>query len=501
MPRAQRGAGSGRRFQIVRPPCSGSSAITRLVSKTKNGVDAGSPVQSTATVPPLVSPVTIGIAALLKAARRATRRSGLDGLLAAAAGATPTPDMNPVVNRGTASAKDANRYVSHLRDPVIPAPSRSITADSADDHRYPSGTPLNLFRVPRPYVDANRHVPARLGMPSRSRSSLSSSGALPSTRTTRRATCATRSPRSSRAAPRCPSRVSVQRNPARLRRARTRHRRFLRSPTAIARTTTQPAVGQPIGIIAIPKLGVDDVVVQGYGESQLQGGPGHYPSTSLPGQAGNAAIAGHRTTFAAPFYNLNQLDPGDPIFVLTSQGLFRYDVARSEIVSPTDSAVLDASTTPELTLTTCNPRYSASQRLVVIVFLDLATPSSGTHPTTTTSPPAKTTHPRARRLRVLSHSNGRRQRRRRPRRPGAPGNSVGCRDPGRRSRAASLLEAPPPPVQMGLLRDRRADPARSPLLLLRAREPGPSRKLLTSDSLRSPGTTVTRGIREGVSSR
>src|SRR5580698_7675771 len=81
--------------------------------------------------------------------------------------------------------------------------------------------------------------------------------------------------------------------------------------TAIARTTTQPAVGQPIGIIAIPKLGVDDVVVQGYGESQLQGGPGHYPSTSLPGQAGNAAIAGHRTTFAAPFYNLNQLDPGD----------------------------------------------------------------------------------------------------------------------------------------------------------------------------------------------
>jgi sortase A len=166
--------------------------------------------------------------------------------------------------------------------------------------------------------------------------------------------------------------------------------------SSIAPTTAQPAVGQPIGILAIPKLGVDDVVVQGYGESQLQGGPGHYPSTSLPGQAGNAAIAGHRTTFAAPFYNLNQLDPGDPIFVLTSQGLFRYNVVRSEVVTPTDSAVLDASTTPELTLTTCNPRYSASQRLVVVAFLDLAAKSSGsgthrTTPTTTSTPPPTTT--------------------------------------------------------------------------------------------------------------
>jgi sortase A len=147
--------------------------------------------------------------------------------------------------------------------------------------------------------------------------------------------------------------------------------------TNIAKTTAQPPVGQPIGILAIPKLGLDDVVVQGYGEAQLQGGPGHYPGTALPGQAGNAAIAGHRTTFAAPFYNLNQLVPGDPIFVLTSQGLFRYNVIGSHIVLPTDSAVLDSSTTPELTLTTCNPRYSASERLVVVAVLDLATAHSG----------------------------------------------------------------------------------------------------------------------------
>jgi sortase A len=151
--------------------------------------------------------------------------------------------------------------------------------------------------------------------------------------------------------------------------------------TSVAPTTAAPAVGQPIGLIAIPKLGLDDALVEGTGEAQLQGGPGHYQGTALPGQAGNAAIAGHRTTFAAPFYDLNELSKGDPIFVLTKQGLFRYDVSSSEIVSPNDNAVLDAATTPELTLTTCNPRYSASQRLVVVAFLDTTTkPGTSVHP-------------------------------------------------------------------------------------------------------------------------
>lgn len=153
--------------------------------------------------------------------------------------------------------------------------------------------------------------------------------------------------------------------------------------TSVAPTTAPPAVGKPIGLIAIPKLGLDDVVVEGTGEAQLQGGPGHYLGTSLPGQAGNAGIAGHRTTFAAPFYNLNELVVGDPIFVLTSQGLFRYNVTSSKIVSPSDDAVLASATSvPELTLTTCNPRYSASQRLVVFALLD------------TTKAAAKTGHSR-----------------------------------------------------------------------------------------------------------
>ncbi len=159
--------------------------------------------------------------------------------------------------------------------------------------------------------------------------------------------------------------------------------------TSVAPTTAPPAVGQPIGLIAIPKLGLDDALVEGTGESQLQGGPGHYQGTALPGQAGNSAIAGHRTTFAAPFYNLNELSPGDPIFVLTSQGLFRYNVKSSEIVSPNDNAVLDSASTPELTLTTCNPRYSASQRLVVVALLD----TTVAHGTTTTTTPTTTDPP------------------------------------------------------------------------------------------------------------
>jgi sortase A len=118
-----------------------------------------------------------------------------------------------------------------------------------------------------------------------------------------------------------------------------------------------------------------DVIVEGVSDGDLRQGPGHYPGTPLPGEVGNAAIAGHRTTYAAPFYNLNQLQIGDPIVVQTLAGTFHYAVSESTIVAPSDSAVLDASTTPELTLTTCNPRYSASQRLVVVATLQSSQPA------------------------------------------------------------------------------------------------------------------------------
>jgi sortase A len=158
--------------------------------------------------------------------------------------------------------------------------------------------------------------------------------------------------------------------------------------TETAPTQPDPAVDRPVGLLSIPKIGLLDAIVEGIGEAQLEQGPGHYPGTSLPGEAGNVAIAGHRTTYAHPFYNLDALSPGDVIYILTAQGLFQYTVNGSQIVAPTNVSVLN--TVPNkstLTLTTCNPRYSAAQRLVVTANLDAHTAP----PLSTLTP---TTHPK-----------------------------------------------------------------------------------------------------------
>lgn len=126
-----------------------------------------------------------------------------------------------------------------------------------------------------------------------------------------------------------------------------------------------PAEGSPVALLQIPKIGLDTVVVQGTATDDLHKGPGHYEGTPMPGQAGNVGIAGHRTTFGAPFYDLNELTAGDSIILTTLQGKFTYSVVGSRIVSPSDTSVLNASTKSLLTLTTCNPRFSAAQRLVV----------------------------------------------------------------------------------------------------------------------------------------
>ena len=147
----------------------------------------------------------------------------------------------------------------------------------------------------------------------------------------------------------------------------------------VAPTVADPAPGTAVGLISIPKINLSMVVVEGTDTAQLQQGPGHYPGTPLPGEAGNAAIAGHRTTYLHPFYYLDQLVPGDDITVTTLQGVFEYQMTSQQIVDPSDVSVVDDTTTPQLTLTTCNPRFSASQRLVVHAAL---VASSLTHPAT-----------------------------------------------------------------------------------------------------------------------
>ena len=110
--------------------------------------------------------------------------------------------------------------------------------------------------------------------------------------------------------------------------------------------------------------------------ADLKKGPGHYPETPLPGQEGNAAIAGHRTTYGAPFNRVDELEPGDEIIVETVQGKFRYVVKDEDgdgdghmIVSPSQVEVLEDKGDNRLTLTACHPKLSARQRIVVVAEL------------------------------------------------------------------------------------------------------------------------------------
>lgn len=174
---------------------------------------------------------------------------------------------------------------------------------------------------------------------------------------------------------------------------------------SLAPTEADPAEGQPVGTIDIPSIGLNMVIVEGTAASDLAMGPGHYAGTSLPGEAGNAAIAGHRTTYRHPFYNLTAVAVGDPIVITTPQGVFTYVTLSESAVAPTDVAVIAKTSSPMLTLTTCNPRYSAAQRLVLRAALArsviLAKPHSGTTGPTgkaaTTSQPGRSSPPSRRR--------------------------------------------------------------------------------------------------------
>lgn len=126
-------------------------------------------------------------------------------------------------------------------------------------------------------------------------------------------------------------------------------------------------VGDSLTRIQIPKLNVDTIVVEGTTASALRAGAGHYPSTPLPCENGNVGIAGHRTTYGKPFANLDQLVEGDTIILTTPIGSCTYEVSKKPfIIAPTNLDVIaDTPTTRELTLTTCHPKHSARQRLVI----------------------------------------------------------------------------------------------------------------------------------------
>jgi sortase A len=127
--------------------------------------------------------------------------------------------------------------------------------------------------------------------------------------------------------------------------------------------------GKPLGRLRIGAIGVNQIVVAGTDGGSLRRGPGHYPGTPLPGVRGTVAIAGHRTTYGAPFRRVDDLRGGDAIVLEMPYGSFTYRVERTRIVAPTATWVTQRVSYDRLVLSACHPLYSAARRIVVFARL------------------------------------------------------------------------------------------------------------------------------------
>jgi sortase A len=138
--------------------------------------------------------------------------------------------------------------------------------------------------------------------------------------------------------------------------------------------------GDGIGRIVAPRIGASFEVVEGTDEGSLEKGPGHYPGTAFPGLGRTVAIAGHRTTYLAPFRHIDALRPGDQIIVRMPYGRFTYVVQYRRIVLPTALWVTRNQGYERLVLSACNPLYSAAQRIIVFARLSRVTPLGAARP-------------------------------------------------------------------------------------------------------------------------
>lgn len=129
------------------------------------------------------------------------------------------------------------------------------------------------------------------------------------------------------------------------------------------------AAGAPVARLIVPRLNLDAIVVQLANlddRANLNRGPGHVPETAYPGMPGNVFIAGHRTTYGAPFGRIDELRNGDKIILVTAEGRHIYTVYEQRIVEPDDLSVLGQEGEPRVTLMACHPRFSASKRILAI---------------------------------------------------------------------------------------------------------------------------------------
>jgi sortase A len=141
------------------------------------------------------------------------------------------------------------------------------------------------------------------------------------------------------------------------------------------REQRQVSTGAAIGKIVIKKIGASFDIVQGTDTSSLEKGPGHYPGTAFPGLGQTVAIAGHRTTYLAPFRHIDALAPGDRIVLDMPYGTFTYIVQYHKIVLPTALWVINNVGYDRLVLSACNPLYSAAQRIIVFARLAQVQPT------------------------------------------------------------------------------------------------------------------------------
>jgi sortase A len=127
--------------------------------------------------------------------------------------------------------------------------------------------------------------------------------------------------------------------------------------------------GHAIGRIEIDRIGLNIVVVQGTDTASLEKGPGHYRNTAIPGQPGTVAIAGHRTTYLAPFRHIDEIRDGDEIRVEMPYAAFTYTVEKHEVVDPGDVGIIKSVGYDRLVLTACHPPYSAAHRYAIFAKL------------------------------------------------------------------------------------------------------------------------------------
>ena len=134
---------------------------------------------------------------------------------------------------------------------------------------------------------------------------------------------------------------------------------------APAAVNAAPATPGAIGRVEIPKVGVSQPMFEGVGLDVLANGPGHWSGTAMPGDNGNAVVAGHRVTHTHPFLDIDQLNAGDEVIFTTAAGRFVYAVTQTFVVTPDATWIANPTTDPTITLFACHPKHEKTHRIVV----------------------------------------------------------------------------------------------------------------------------------------